>query len=323
MAAISHNETGHMNEIDPDILKAQSRFAGRVTPINPTTQSPAEMRRLAELSAALWNDGQPALASVTEHEIAGLGGAFRARCYATNRSTRSGAILFLHGGGWMFGSVDTHDRVMRCLAVDTKVPVIGIDYRLAPENPFPAALEDCQTAFHWLSDASSSLNIDPKKIAIVGDSAGANLALSTAIAERGAQKLMPAALVLFYGCFAPEFDSESYRQFGDGRFGLTTERVRCYWSNYLDGDLDRTSFLSAPLHAPLDDLPPTYVSFGALDPLADDSRKLADRLGDAGVTYRLDRWPGAVHGFLQMTRDVELARRALAAAVTFLRPYTG
>lgn len=129
---------------------------------------------------------------------------------------------------------------------------------------------------------------------------------------------MPAALALFYGCYAPDFDTDSHRRLGDGRFGLTTARMRWYWQGYAGADLEQVPVSAAPLNARLEGLPPLYLNLAALDPISDDTRRLAQRLAQAGARHELKEWPQTGHGFLQMTRDVEVARRALDDAARFL-----
>jgi acetyl esterase len=321
MAAMSRAE-GAEPIIDADILAAQKAVAGRAFPLDPATQTPPEMRRLSEISGAVWTDGLPAIAQVETIEINGPAGPLRARWFdPRDGEALTGAMLFLHGGGWTTGSVDTHDRLMRSLAAKSVRPVLGLDYRLSPEHPFPAALEDSCGGFEWLIDQADALGINSKRIAIVGDSAGANIGLATALRLRTESTHVPSVLTLFYPCLAPDFGSNSYAAYGSGRYGLSTERMIYYWRNYLGTLSGDPPFLAAPLRAPLESLPPTYVGFAELDPLADDSRRLAERLREAQVTYQLDCWRGAVHGFMQMTRDVPLAREAVSAAVTFLHAY--
>src|SRR5262249_14712087 len=151
--------------------------------------------------------------------------------------------------------------------------------------------------------------------AIAGDSVGANMALSLALLQRDHRA--PDALALLYGTYAPEFNTESHRNNGGGAYGLTTERLRWYWAQYL-GEAEATP-IAAPPHAELAGLPPTYLCLAEFDPLADDTRALAAKLNAAGVTVELDEWAGAVHGFLQMTRDVALARTAASKVAHFLR----
>ncbi|MEI9931214.1 MAG: alpha/beta hydrolase [Rhizomicrobium sp.] len=202
------------------------------------------------------------------------------------------------------------------------MPFWGIDYRLAPEHPFPAALDDARAAWNWLCANAASLDIEPDKLAIAGDSAGANIALTTALSLRDKGGTLPSALALFYGCYAPDFDTESHRILGDGRFGLTTARMRWYWQNYV-GDLTAAPALAAPLRAELTGLPRTYLSLAELDPISDDTRALAKRLSSAGVQHDLVAWPGTGHGFLQMTRDAAIARKAVDHAAEFLKSALG
>ena len=323
MAGMSRVDERMERRIDPGIAAAQRALAGRVTPLDPVTQSPAEMRWLAEAAGALWADGMPVVAHLDTFEMPCPSGPLRARWLdpRTPEGEAGGAIMFLHGGGWSIGSVDTHDRLMRCLAVETGRPVLGIDYRLAPEHPFPAALSDSLGAFAWLVDNADRCNIDPERIAMCGDSSGANLALAVAIERRDGFGPRPRALALFYPCLSPDTSTQSHREFGDGRYGLTTERTAHYWRSYLGESMRDAPPLAAPLRAALAGLPPSYVCLAELDPLADEARQLADRLAAAGVPCALDEWRGAVHGFMQMTRDVPLAREAVTAAAAFIRKH--
>ncbi len=299
------------SDIDPEIRAAQARLAERVPPYDPLALPVAEQRRLAAAVAAFWADGLPELPRVETLSIPGPAGPMRARLYWP-ASQGTGAILYFHGGGWTNGDVDSHDRTMRCLARDSGLMVMGVDYRLAPEHPYPAGLDDCRAAWRWLAAEAPRLGLDPARLAVSGDSAGANLALGVCVAERDAGGPVPAAGALFYGCFAPIFDTDSHRANGDGRFGLSTERMRWYWTNFVGPDHASVPAPAAPLRAALAGLPYLYLALAELDPLADDTRLLAGRLTEAGVPHDLDTWPGAVHGFLQMTRDVAIARAAVA-----------
>jgi acetyl esterase len=212
---------------------------------------------------------------------------------------------------------------MRVLARDSGLAVLGVDYRLAPEHPHPAGLEDAISAWRWMAKNAERLNLNPQRVGVAGDSAGANIALAMILAERDAGRAMPQAAALFYGCYAPDFETESHRNHGDGRFGLSTARMRWYWENYAGKTPANAAASATPLHADFTGLPPTYLALADLDPLADDTRILAERLNAAGVPHVLKQWRGAGHGFLQMTRDVELARDAAADAARFLSDRLG
>jgi acetyl esterase len=302
---------------DPQIADARRRQAASVQAVDFTQLPAAEGRTVANKAAMFFNDGGPALAEVKDLIVPGAAGGIRARLYRPSQD-RTGAILFLHGGGWFHCNVDTHDRLMRILARDSGLAVLGIDYRLAPEHPHPAGLNDTISAWRWLQEHATRLNLDTKKLGVSGDSAGANIALAMMLAERDAGHAMPVASALFYGCYAPEFKTDSHHRNGDGRYGLTTARMCWYWENYVGKDLAKAAASAKPLHANLVGLPAVYLALADLDPLADDTRTLAARLSAAGVTHVLKEWPRAGHGFLQMTRDVELARIAAADAARFL-----
>ena len=306
-----------IGELDPEIVAARLKQAARVRAVDFTALPPDEGRAIANGAALFFNDGQPDMAEIRDLSIPSADGPMRARLYRPV-ARPTGAILYTHGGGWFHCNVDTHDRLMRLLAQQSGFAVLGIDYRLAPEHRFPAALDDTRAAWHWLCANATSLGVESDGLAIAGDSAGANLALATALSLRDDGRAVPSALALFYGCYAPNFDTESHRTLGDGRFGLTTARMRWYWQNYV-GELSAAPTLATPLKANLAGLPRTYLSLAELDPISDDTRALAKKLSSAGVQHELVAWPGTGHGFLQMTRDAAIAREAIDHAAQFLK----
>jgi acetyl esterase len=179
------------------------------------------------------------------------------------------------------------------------------DYRLAPEHACPAAIDDALAVMRGLGAVEDPILRGARSVVLGGDSAGANIALAAAL-EPSCPRL--AALLLLYGCFEPRFDTSSHRACGDGRFGLMTERMRWYWSNWQGGAHDNRAI---PLAGDLVGLPYTYVMAAGLDPLRDDSTTLAARLAASGVPVRLDVVPGVVHGFLQMSSRLPPARQAI------------
>ncbi len=225
-------------------------------------------------------------------------------------------VLYLHGGGWVLGSVDTHLATMSQLALGSGTEVVGIDYRLAPEAPFPAALHDCLSAWHWLEADSTG-----RPLFIAGDSAGANLALAAMLELRGQHAKLPSAALLFYGVFGPDCHSESSDRFGSGDYGLSTARMAWFRSNYLQatGEAGTTDPRISPLLADLSDLPPMLIMAAQCDPLADDSRALARHARAAGLVVTEAEQPGLVHGFLQMAAVVPEAAAALDDAARYLR----
>lgn len=302
--------------LDPEILEARRQQAAGLPAVDFTKLPPAEGRAVANRAALFFNDGLPAVAAVEDFFIPGTE-PLRARFYRP-LGPASGTIFYLHGGGWFHCNVDTHDCLMRTLVQESGLNLLGVDYRLAPEHPHPAALRDALATWRWLHENARELKLDHTRLAIAGDSAGANLALAFVLGERDAGRPLPAAQALFYGCYAPNFQTESHRANGDGRFGLTTERMRWYWANYAGADLSNLAVSAAPLMGNFVGLPATYLSLAALDPLADDTRELAARMKLARVPTVLREWPRTGHGFMQMIRKVAVARAAVTDAATFL-----
>jgi len=303
--------------IDPEIAAARARQAQVAAPFDITKLPIAEGRARSDAMAMFFNDGSPEVEQVETFSIAGQAGPIRARLYRPKGAAR--ALLYLHGGGWVTCNIDTHDSVMRRLALAADAVLLGIDFRLAPEHPFPAPLDDVIAGWRWFVANVRALGVSATQLGVAGDSAGANLALALSIAERDAGRAIPNAAALIYGAYAPRFTTPSYAAKGDGRYGLTTERMRWYWRQFIGGDLLHAPSLAAPLNEDLRNLAPHYLALAEHDPLADDTRALAARFAGAGVECALDEWLGAVHGFLQMGRDVALARKAIAKAGDFLK----
>lgn len=279
----------------------------------------ADARALFARNNAYWNRTEVALPEIREFALPGPGGAMRARLYRPRPGPGNlPVLLYVHGGGWTFGDVDSHDRCMRLLAKESGAAVLGFDYRLAPEHPFPAALEDTRAALAWIRAHGRDLGLDPARIALGGDSAGANIALAALVAERDAGGAKLAGATLFYGCYAPLHDTESHRRFGGGDFILSTTRMRWYWRNYLGALPEDTAALAVPLRADLRGLPRLFLNAAGLDPLLDDTILLAGRLAHAGTPFELDLVPGAVHGCMQQTAEEPAAAASLSRAAAYL-----
>lgn len=255
----------------------------------------AQARILAEEAAMANNRNLPPM----EVQEITLGGR---ACKLLNPGGGPGVVVSVHGGGWTFGSPASHESFGRQLALDTGMPVLLPSYRLAPEYPCPAAIDDILAVIK---------EFKPGRYALLGHSAGATIALSAQIGGAGA-----AMLGLAYGCFAPVFDTDSHREYGNGQFGLTTERMQWFWDNWEGREPDPRS---APLYSELEDLPPVHLLAAGLDCLRDDSLLMAARLADAGVDCRLDIVPGVVHGFLAMTGRLAPARAAIATMAAEIR----
>ena len=217
----------------------------------------------------------------------------------------------------MLGNLDTHDRIMRLLALKSGAAVFGVDYRLAPEHKFPAAWDDALASLRHCAKQASSLGIDPMRLAVGGDSAGANLSVAACLSLTPAERVAVKLQLLYYGAFGLA-DSASARAYGNDSDGLTQaamDRFRA-WVRRDPGDLadPRLDNLSADLSG----LPPAFITASALDPLLDDSRSLAQLLSEAGVANELIIYEGVLHGFLHLSRMVGKSMLALDAGAAAL-----
>jgi acetyl esterase len=270
-------------------------------------------RAQAEEGNRAWNRDPPALASVTELTMPGPAGPIRLRHYRPREAASLPLVIYFHGGGFVVCSLDTHDRVMRLLALDSGAAVIGVDYRMAPEYPFPAPLDDCVAAVRWIRAEAGRLRVDPDRVVLAGDSAGANLALASLLDLRDAGEQPCKGGALFYGCFWRRLDTPAHARFGGGSWRLGTDEMRWFWQHYL-GDPSSPDPRAEPIHADLRGLPPLFLTAAALDPLYDDTIELDRRLEAAGVARQLEVYPGLVHGFMQWTPRCAAARAALRDA---------
>jgi acetyl esterase len=227
-------------------------------------------------------------------------------------------LVYLHGGGWVWNSVDTHDRLMREYAAGGGCAVVGPDYSLSPEAAFPQALEECAAVVRWVAARGAELGLDPSCIVLGGDSAGANLAMGVALLLRETDPgLRLRGLLLNYGVFDADLATPTYDEFAEGYF-LTREKMRFYWECYCPRPADRLNPLAAPLRADLRGLPPVLLHIAELDVLAAENHAMARRLKDAGVPLESRVFPGTAHGFLRALNHVGAARRAAAEGGAWL-----
>jgi acetyl esterase len=284
------------------------------------SMSAADARAAAEERNAFWNEGNPAVASARDLTLPGPGGPLPLRLYEpAGVAAPSPGVLYIHGGGWVICSLDTHDGVCRRLANASGLRVASLGYRMAPEHPYPAPLDDCIAAALWLRAHGRELGIDPDRLALAGDSAGANLSLATLLALRDRGESLPATAALIYGAFSADLDSTSHRRYGGGEYILSTPVMHWFWDHYVPDRSRRVDPLVSPLLADLHDLPPLYVSAAELDPLRDDSERLAGKLALAGVDFDYRLWRGVCHACIMMSRMLPAANRQIAEIAGFLR----
>jgi acetyl esterase len=239
-----------------------------------------------------------------------LEGGFEARSARTSTTEAAGdpLLVFFHGGGWVYGDLDSHDAVCRVLAERAGVRVLAVDYRLAPEAPFPAAYDDALAAYAWVFDHLDDLGADPARLAVGGDSAGGCLAATVAL--EAARKGWPLAFqLLVYPATDMTASMESRRSFGDG-FYLTTDFMDLATESYFPDRAVLTDPTASPLFADVPSgLAPAYVATAGFDPLRDEGEAYARKLAEAGVAVELERFPDQIHGFFNV---VGVGRRSRA-----------
>lgn len=228
-------------------------------------------------------------------------------------------LVYVHGGGFVWNSIDTHDRLMRDYAAQAGCAVIGPDYALSPEAPFPQALEECAAVVRWVAAHGAQWGLDPARIVLGGDSAGANLALGAALLLRETDPALALrGLLLNYGVFDARLDTPSYREFAEGYF-LTRDKMRFYWDCYCPREADRLHPLASPLRADLRGLPPAALTIAELDVLAAENRAMEVALRQAGVAVEAQVFPGTAHGFLRAQNHVAKAREAASFGAAWLK----
>jgi acetyl esterase len=238
---------------------------------------------------------------VSDRMIPRPGGDLAVRVYRRLGSlTEAPAIVYFHGGGWVIGDLDTHDGAGRLLADVTGCVVVAVDYRLAPEHPFPAAVDDALAAYRWVQEHPGELGAQPGRVGVMGDSAGGNLAAVVARVTRDDDVPAPVAQCLVYPATDAHFDTRSHELFADGFF-LTRADMEWFRGHYLPDPADWDSPLASPLLEPdLSGVAPALVVTAGFDPLRDEGRAYADRLADAGVPVRYRCYDDLVHGFFGM-----------------------
>jgi acetyl esterase len=306
--------------VDPQIAFMLQRIAAASGDAPPTERlSPAEARLASAASRPLLNEHAPAVARVEDRALPGGAGPIAARLYDPGTAAPSPAIVYIHGGGWVLCDLDSHDGICRQLARRTGLKVVSLDYRLAPEHPFPAPVEDCVAAVRWLATHGRDWGLDPGRLVLAGDSAGANLSLATLLALRDAGERPVRAAALVYGVFAPDHDTPSHLAYGaDDRYFLSTADMEWFWRHYVPAGTDRRTPLAAPLHADLSGLPPLYLTAAEYDCLRHDTEQLAYRLALAGQPHELRLWRGMIHACLHMVGNVPAMEAEIDHMAAFL-----
>ncbi len=301
--------------LDPDAKAYLDRLAALGAP--PVSElAPAEVRLAAEATAVdLFGPTDPVGAVVDQ----AIPGPVRIRVYQPpGAAPHRPVLVYLHGGGWVAGSLDTHDGVCRALCARTPCAVVSVDYRLAPEHRYPAAVEDAWAATAWVAAHATSIGGDASRLAVGGDSAGGTLAAAVALRARD-HGLALALQLLVYPVVDHAFDTGSYEAFATG-YGLTRDAMRWYWEQYLGPAGDGSEVEASPLRAPdLAGVAPAHVLTVEFDPLRDEGEAFAERLGVAGVRTTARRVDGLVHGCYRMPAIMPRANELLDSSASALR----
>ena len=306
--------------IDPQI---EAMLAGAPAWPPVSTMPVDELRQNVRASSLAFPPLDVPLASIVDDAIEGPGGPIPVRIYTPEGDGPFPAIVYFHGGGWVVGDLDTQDMIARALAHGSQSVVVSVDYRLAPENPFPAAPDDAWAATLWTAAHAAALNADPKLIAVAGDSAGANLAAGVALRARDAKAPNIVAQIMFYGSGNyPSEETASSEEFANGPL-LSRADVEYFWHQYLaDPAKDQHHPLASPIRAASHaGLAPAYVGTAEVDPSRDDGELYAAKLKAAGVPVAMTRYAGMVHGFVSWIGMLPGAQQAMDDACAFLKKH--
>ena len=284
-----------------------------------STLDPAEARTLFERLRS--GESSEEVGDVLDRTIPGPGGEIPIRVYRPDAERAHPVLVYFHGGGWVVGSVDTHDSVCRHLANAAECAVVSVGYRLAPEHPFPAATEDAVAAVEWVADNDEEIGVDSDRLAVGGDSAGGNLAAVAALVVRDRGGPDIDRQVLVYPATSASDDWPSVAENGEGYF-LTRSEMDWFGDQFFESALDARNPYAFPLQAcDHGDLPPASVVTAGFDPLRDEGAAYADALADAGVDVTHRNYGGMIHGFVSMLEEpsIDRAHEAIEAIGDDLR----
>jgi acetyl esterase len=277
-----------------------------------------EARQGAVAMAAMQGPAEP-VAGIEDRKLSGPGGNLPIRIYAPFGKGPFPVLLYFHGGGWVIGDIESSDGLCRSLANAVGCIVVSVDYRLAPEHPFPAAADDAYYATLWTARNASGFGGDPSRIAVCGDSAGGNLAAVVAQMARDRGEPSIQFQLLIYPVTDGACDTPSYNENAEGYF-LTRDAMQWFWRHYVQNDADHSHPYASPLRASsLADLPAALVMTAEFDPLRDEGERYAERMRVAGTPVQLTRYDGMIHGFFTMGGIIDQGKTAIRQSAAALR----
>jgi acetyl esterase len=294
------------SDLDPELASVIEAFQDRGVP--PWHSLAVESAR--RLEDELFSAGTgPDLDAVRDLAIDGAGGEIPLRVYRPDVEAPP-TLVFYHGGGWTLGTLDSADDICRELAARGACLVVSVDYRLAPEHPFPAAVDDATRALEWVADHAETFGADSDRIGVAGTSAGGNLAAATALRVRDTDPELDGQFLL-YPIVAHDFETDSYREHAESTL-LSRADMEWFWEQYLRSPVDAANPYASLLGASdLSGVAPATVLTAGFDVLRDEGRAYAERLDAAGVDTTHHHYPSLAHGFLSLTDDVSAADEAI------------
>lgn len=298
--------------LHPDFVKYFERMAAEFPPTGALTME--QMRQLHRDIASRITTDRPMV--VRDLEIP-ADHPIPARFYRPENSERPALFLFIHGGGWIGGDLDTHDVLCREIAHGANCAVLAIDYRLAPENKFPAAFDDALAGARFALEKAGDLGCDATRVAIGGDSAGGNLTAASMIALRDAKGRLPCLQVLIYPLTDFRLNLPVYQSFSGPE--PSPQQIALLAAQYLSGEADKTDWRASPVLADLKGLPPAFIMTAECDVLCDDGEQYTSELVKAGVPVSVRRYLGHPHGFLSMPLEVQSTAAGIADLCAALR----
>lgn len=303
--------------LHPEVEKLLAEFEAADLPLVNEVPPAIARRQMADLAPPV--DLDHSARRIEDRTLAGPGGEIPLRVYQPPGEGPFPVVVFCHGGGWVVGDLHTHNALCNMLSSICRSIVVAVDYRLAPENRYPAAAEDAYAALCWAAENAAEIGGRPGKIVVVGDSAGGNLVTVATLMARDRGGPPVAGQVLVYPVIDCDFETSSYRTYAEG-YMLTRSVMQWFWEQYTPKLERARETYVAPLHAAsLENLPPALVITAEYDTLRDEGEAYARRLEEAGCRVQLTRYDGMIHGFFRMPHRLSTARQAIDEVAAFMR----